>query len=256
VATFALAGIYLGQYSKDVFVLPVVALLMLPTRAWWWDAIPAAAMFGYAYQFRDYWAIIAVGYIAYRVVTIRQVRVRWLLIIGSLASVAVSLCFFLVQGRAPNYYRASVHEVLDANTTIVTIVPFPQPWGGLVDIFVNYWLVLAPLVLPFIAGIPYLFATLALIYLRFLPLVAARSSIRWPDARSSDGVLIRRGLSLLLAFAAVQALFEPDYGSTLRHLAPLLPLAIVVCQAMRSGTRRQGPSTPWSWSGAAKTPEV
>ncbi|MBY0690186.1 hypothetical protein [Microbacterium marinilacus] len=244
---FALAGIYLGQYSKDVFVLPVIALLLLPRRALW-DAAPIAAMLAYALWFRDYWAIVAAGYCAYRLITIPQVRVRYLLALGSIAAVCVSAAIFAVIGYAPNHYRTSVQGGLEANTLIVPLDPLPQPWGGLLDVFANYWLILVPLTLPFLAGVLYTAALAGLAFMRFTPLVAAGSYRHWPVVRTLEGVLLRRSLALLLAFAVVQALFEPDYGSVLRHLTPLLPLGLVAARAMRQAPAAEWGLRTWSWS--------
>lgn len=252
-AAFMLSAIYLGQYSKDVFVLTVAAALLLP-RHLWGDLVALATMCAYAYFFRDYWGIVAVGFCLYRVLTIRQVRVRYLLLIGSACAVLVGSAFAVFLGLDPNHYRTSVQSYLEANTFIHSIEPVAQPFGGMVDVFVNYWLVQAPVTLPFTAGPLYVVAALALAYVRLFPLYLARGTTRWPENSTLDGVLVRRSLALLISFAATQALFEPDYGSVLRHLTPLLPLGIVVAQAMRASR----PSSPmgsalrsWNWTGGA-----
>lgn len=246
---FGLSGLYLGQYSKDVFILPVIALLMLPGRLWR-DLFAIAAMLAYAYWCRTYWALIAVAYLGLRLITLRQVRIRYLLTIGALGAVAVGAAFFLAFGHDPNHFRTMVQGRLTANTIIGPIEPFAQPFGGLVDVFVNYWLLLVPATLPFSAGPLYLLVTATLAYVRLLPLIAVRSAVRWPAASTLEGSLIRRGVALLIAFAAVQALFEPDYGSALRHLAPLLPLGIAMILAARAGRSRARNVNRWNWSGA------
>lgn len=247
VGAFGLAGVYLGQYSKDVFVLPVVALLLLPKR-WLWDAVPLAAMIVYAAWFRDYWMIVAACYCGYRLLTTRQVRLRYLLAIGSLAAVGISGLIFLVLGRNPNHYRTSVQGGLDANTLIAPLAPLPQPWGGFVDVFANYWLILVPVTLPFAAGIVYVAALAGLTFMRFTPFVGASSRRVWPQVDRIEGVLLRRCLSLLLAFGVVQALFEPDYGSVLRHLTPLLPLGLVAGLAMQAAPAAERGIRSWEWS--------
>lgn len=246
---FVLAGIYLGQYSKDVFVLPIVALLLVLPRRVWWDLLGVVSMLAYAYWFREYWVIVGAGYFAYRLITLPQVRVRYLLAIGVAAAVLVAAAFYLRLGRAPNFPRTSVQKYLDARTFIHPIEPFAQPWGGLFDVFAQYWLLLVPVTLPFTAGMAYVAISLGLAFIRLLPIFAVRSKVEWPAPNTADGVLMRRGLSLFLAFTAVQALFEPDYGSVLRHLAPLLPLTIVVMQTMRAGSLRTGRRRWWSWTG-------
>ncbi|WP_345439135.1 hypothetical protein [Microbacterium gilvum] len=250
-SAFLLAGVYLGQYSKDVFVIPLVLLLLLLPKRIWWEITAVAGMLVYAYFFRDYWAIVAVAYVGFRVVTIWQVRLRYLLVSGALCAVIVGLAFFIVLGHDPNHFRTAVQDHLDANTIIMPIELVNQPIGGLVDIFVNYWLLYVPLMLPFTAGIPYVVILIGYVFVKVLPLVSLRSAIRWPSGATLDGVLVRRSLALMLAFGVVQAVFEPDYGSALRHFTPLMPLAIVVMQSMRSGTPRVGKALPWSWGGGS-----
>lgn len=251
VAAYFVGAFYLGQYSKDVFVLPVTLALLLNRRIWWEIPI-VASMLAYTYWFRDYWILITVGYITYRIVTWRQVRIRYLLLIGSVAVLIIGAGNYLVLGNDPNYFRAKVLRILEANTSFATITPFPQPFGGLVDLFVNYWLVILPVLLPLTAGLLYLVVAAGLGFLRLYPLFAARSSRRWPSASTFDGVLVRRSLSLLLAFTAVQAIFEPDYGSVIRHLSPLLPVGLSLLLSMRAGTPRgDRAANSWSWSGEA-----
>ncbi|WP_456284714.1 hypothetical protein [Microbacterium sp. JZ101] len=254
VAAFALSGVYLGQYSKDVFVLvPVMLLLILPRRLWW-DVLAVLAMAGYAYLFRDYWYLVAASFAAYRVITIWQARLRYLLFGGAVAAVGIGLIFYVLLGVDPNHYRTAVQGHLDANTLIIPVEPVSQPFGGAIDVFVNYWLLYAPILLPLTASLPYLAVSLAFVFVKLLPLAAARSAVRWPAPRSRDGVLLRRAISLMLALGVVQAVFEPDYGSALRHFTPLLALAIVLMQASRAGSLREGKSVPWSWSGRAASP--
>ncbi|WOF22364.1 hypothetical protein N8K70_13345 [Microbacterium betulae] len=249
VSAFLLSSIYLGQYSKDVFVLiPVVLLISLPRRILW-DVVGVGAMLLYAYFFRDYWAIVAFAYAAYRLITLWQARIRYLLAGGAFASVAVGMAFFVALGVDPNHYRTVVQGHLNANTLIVPLEPAAQPLGGAVDVFVNYWLLYLPVLLPFTASIAYIVVMLGIGFAKLFPLMAARSEVRWPSRSVLDGSLARRALSLILAVGVVQAVFEPDYGSALRHFTPLMPLALVLMQSLRSGRLRAGRAPAWNWSG-------
>src|SRR5699024_6096102 len=89
-------------------------------------------------------------------------------------------------------------------------------------------------------------------FVKLLPLISARSSVRWPRNDARQGAMLRRGLALILALGAVQALFEPDYGSALRHFTPLMPLGIALIQSASAGSIRSASAHPWSWSGASR----
>lgn len=249
-----LSAWYLGQYSKDVFVLPIVALLVVNRRLWW-DVVVVAAMLAYMYVFRDYWALIAVAYVGYRVVTWVQARVRYLIIGGATVTALIGLAIYFVQERPPAYYRTKAVDYYEPTTALVSLDVLPEPYNGLLDVISNYFLLYLPAQLPVAASLIFVAVTAVLGFLRIYPLYVARSANRWPSRSTRDGVVVRRALSLLSAFIIVQAIFEPDYGSVLRHLAPLLGVGIALTLSARNGERRRGTATPWSWTGGARTPE-
>ena len=249
-ATFALAGVYLGQYSKDIFILPIALLIILLPRPIWVEIFIVASMIAYAILYRDYWAITAAAYVVLRIITIRQVRMRYLLAIGAFGAALAGLAFYFVLGFAPNHFRTAVQGHLDANTFIHNMEIGPQPVGGMIDVLINYGLLFAPVTLITSAGWLYVVVIAGTIFARAYPLMSGTSAVRWPAIDTIDGVLVRRSVSILIAFVAVQALFEPDYGSALRHLTPLMPIAIVLMQSARSGKHRLGRARPFSWSGA------
>lgn len=246
--SFIFAGIYLGQYSKDVFLLPLVIVLVLLPRRLWWDLCLLGLMGAAAYLFRDYWLLIMAAYIALRVATLRQLRMRYLLLLASGGALLFGLAIYVGQGRDPNHYRTSVQGYLEASTIIHPFEPLGQPAGGMIDIFVQFWLFFLPLTLPFSAGLSYIAIMAVLSFLRIMPLFAARSQYSWGAANTRDGATARRAISLFIAFAVVQALFEPDYGSVLRHLTPILPLGIVSMQAMSRPATGRARAYGWSWS--------
>jgi hypothetical protein len=250
-AGYLLTAFHLGQYSKDVFLIPVI-LILLVNRRIWWELVALASMMVYAYLFRDYWYLVAAGYLVYRILTWSQARIRYLVLLGGLGSIAVGMGIHRVYGRDPQDFRTRSIGYYEPSTALPHIVPFPQPVGGLVDIFANYWLLFLPVTLPVTAGAIYIVVTLAVAGLRLYPLACMRSSRRWPERSTLDGVVVRRTLSLLLSYTVVQAAFEPDYGSVLRHVTPLIALAVAGVLAMESGQRREGKAAPWNWSGAAR----
>lgn len=256
--SFILSALFLGQYSKDVFVLPVVAIFLLLPRRIYWDIAGIAAIAAYAYWFRTYWFLLIVAYLGYRVFTWVQPRLRYMLVAGSLAAGIAGLGVAIALGKSPDHFRTKSQADLrvDANTALQPLFNgLPDPLGGVLDVIAAYWLILVPVVLPFTAGVIFAVVAVGTAFMRVLPLAGLRSSQRWPD--DARGVTIRRLLSLLLGFAVIQALFEPDYGSVLRHYAAMLPLAIALIQlAPSSCTPRVGKARPWSWTGAGITPDA
>ena len=103
-----LSAVYLSTYSKEVFSLGVVLLvLVLPERRWAEGAL-VAAMLVYADGFRSYWFIVTAGYIATSWVLARSPRlprVRTLAAIAVAGVVAASLAIWFLQGVPANHYR-------------------------------------------------------------------------------------------------------------------------------------------------------
>ncbi len=59
-----------------------------------------------------------------------------------------------------------------------------------------------------------------------------------------------RAVALLLALVVVQAIFEPDYGSYVKHMVPVLPLFLALLPLKprsRPGTATAGARTHVRW---------
>jgi len=135
-----------------------------------------------------------------------------------------------VLGAYPDHYRSFVNEArigsADAQSAIQPFLKAPEPASG----FVNVALTVLTLVIPVplaTNGALYYVALAALI--AFLWIVVGRSLKHYRSLpQRAVPPAVSRSVALLVAYLAVQALFEPDYGSALRHLTPLLPCLIVV----------------------------
>jgi hypothetical protein len=225
-----LGGVFLTWYSKDVFTLPVVIVTLLVIKfnpgRWW---LIVATMAVYAAVFRTYWFLIAAvtaGLIvlAYR----RHLSARRYLIrlfgLSQVFLVIFCLAAPFVLGRSANTFRSDLNAnregALDAVTIISPFVAGDSP----VMSYINAVFTQVSLLIPWpllMKGSQYV-------------LYAVGIFAVWMTQRDRDGVHI--GLSVLWAMLTVQAIFEPDYGSYLRHLTPMLPLILGVSLiASRSG---------------------
>jgi hypothetical protein len=231
IITLFLGGVYLSWYSKDPVVLPITALIALPSsRRLRWDALAVLAMAAYAFEFRTYWALVAALYVVLRLLRVgrRGLRVTVLL---ALASTFVAGTVLLVAlGVDPDHFRSVVNSArvgsADAQSAIQPFLLDPEPWSG----FVNVCLTLLALVVPLpLAGNGGLYYLALAVLIAFLWIVFGRSLRRYAVGRTAEiPAAVSRSVALLVAYLAVQALFEPDYGSALRHITPLLPCLLVV----------------------------
>jgi len=228
VGAVVLAAVYVGTYSKDVFVLPV-ALVALWRRAGWWPEVAlVAAMAVYAHEFRDYWYLVIGGYVGFRVVMARRFSVGRMIGAGLVALVVLAIVFQNYLGVELDFYRTKVNDArlgdVDTRTLIEPFVDVDGPVGS----FVNSAIVLAsfavplPLILKLSAYYLVVAAFLLVLWGRLARAVQLSGATAGTDPRWA------RLLALVLGLTVVQSVFEPDYGSYVRHLTPLLPVMLAV----------------------------
>lgn len=228
------ASVYLGIYSKDVWVLPVVLVVLLSRRGLGGEFSIVVAVSTYAYFFRGYWFLILAVYLGLRVLTAPELR-RRRVVLGIGAVVAgVTLLSPWVLGAGIQSVRESVNlgRLLSADAT--TAISAPEvglgPFGDVVENAVTFLGLVVPV--PLVAEGPvYLVYAAAILLLWWM---FARSVFfgggRLFDGRpaaEADTRTLRAAL-FVLAVVTTQGFFEPDYGSYLRHLTPVLPLVIAV----------------------------
>jgi hypothetical protein len=227
IGSVVLAAIYLGHYSKDVFVLPVVVLAILKVRSWRGDVIVLIGLVLYATFFRTYWFLVAGIYVVLRLVLRRSRSVLPLLIALLLILGAMAIIFPLVLGVDLDHYRVRVNDNR-ASIEVGTRIDAPLATGGPIGGFLNSLYVLmnffVPLDLALRASVLYSVVAIYLTAMWVTTIARANQMLR----RSTLDARAGRAFALLISLTAVQSVFEPDYGSYIRHLAPVLLLAVYV----------------------------
>jgi hypothetical protein len=226
-----LASVYLSQYSKEFFVLPLVLMLLLARRSIVWEVIWIASALLYAGFVRQYWFLVVVLYLAFRFL-IPRLRSAWLLLGVIMVGFAVIIISFQLVFDAPlTFYRTDINNALDfdRSTQINDVIPgssFPAQWA-------NAGAIMFLLAFP----VPLMISGNAVQLLAggFMAVCCGLVAIR---SRLVTGV---RGaamlpLAFLLSFLMVQTAFEPDFGSYIRHITPQLAVFLALFHAT---TRRQ-----------------
>lgn len=243
---YVLALIYMSQYSKEfVSLLLVVVVLALPRGALA-EVVLVGAMIGYAITIRPYWGIVVVLYIVGRML-LPRLRGMLPVLLGVLVTyVGLQILFNSFLGEALSFSRVAVNELRDRINISVgsMIVDFLPDQVGLQ--WLNAFLVFLSLILPWpllLGGSPlYLVmgAVLAVLWglvgwaLHRLQREHGARTGRRPAPPERTAPLAertprpQRAVALLLALVVVQAIFEPDYGSYLKHIAPMLPLFVAL----------------------------
>ncbi len=224
--TCIIGSIYMAQYTKELVVLVIVIFfIMSKTRGQKILWLILALL--YARYFRQYWFLVIVFYIYYSIL-FKISRNFLFFLLGIIAALLfLAILFQVAMGVDLAYYRYSVNDVRtydqDANTMILPLLPtgnFFLEWAnGVVQFFLMFF--------------PFSLLTGNLVYFAFFIVMASiglrcffviRSSIQ---ARKLSLVLQEnRCLALFFSLVTIQSIFEPDYGSYIKHLTPILPLVI------------------------------
>lgn len=269
---YLLALIYLAQYSKEFVSLALVALVLLLPRGRMPEVVLVGAMVGYAIAIRPYWGIVVVLYVVGRILLPRVRGLIPVLIFVVVTYGCLQVVFNKFLGEALSFSRVAVNSLrADINISVGSlIVDFLPDQVGLQ--WLNAFLVFLSLLFPWpliLGGSPtYVVMAVVLGFLwglvawSILQIQRERAAVRrgphaqWASRAPRGGVLRaflsertprpERAVALLLALVIVQAIFEPDYGSYVKHMVPALPLVL----ALLPLTARRSPNhIPPGWGG-------
>lgn len=230
-----LVGVYQGVYTKEIIISAVVivvaAVPMGMQSAWIWDCVLAVVMAALGHYFRPYWVLIAVLFIGLRLfVSNTGMSRRWIttrrFILLMVACSLVASLVIVARGFPADHYRTLVNAGRGADTgsLIGRFIEHPEPIAGVVNVLLSTIMLMFPVTLAAKLSPYYLVISVVIISFWASYFYAVRQWLR-SDYRPP---LVGRAVCLIAAFAVVQGLFEPDYGSALRHLTPLIPLFFIV----------------------------
>lgn len=232
-----LGAVYLATYSKDVVVL-AIALLCLSLRSHLiYEVVFVAALAGYGMLFREYWVLIAALYVGFRLLW-RWMRNEWWLIGFALASIgAVGVSLYVFLGVEPDHFRETVNSTRsgsgDMSSAITRLIDQDGLAPGLVNVLATGILIAVPIPLLLIGSAYHLVVGVLVMLMWFGFFWSVRKTMRDESLRRAHVQV--RGICLVLSVLVAQSLFEPDYGSALRHMTPLLALFVAIANRVDAG---------------------
>lgn len=235
-ASLLLAVAYLGQYSKELITAGIAALVLFAPRHRMGDAMIIAGCIAYGLTLRPYWLIVAAGYPVWLFLLGRIRRTRWFLLVPPVLYALLLPAFALAFGGGLQFQRtwsnAERGAEMDQIASLI-VSPLPDAIGPMGVLAALLMLVLMIVPVPLLATLSAYHVASALLIMGIWVIVLV-PVFRGRLAGAADPSLPRaslvavRAAALLLSLLMVQALFEPDYGSYLKHLTPLLPLALAL----------------------------
>jgi hypothetical protein len=187
----------------------------------------------YGVFFRSYWIIIAGFWIVLVWLSYRPwnfyVKLTFLLVVMLL----VSVIFFESFGYHITEVRDRVNEYrlnsVDATTMIRNYFPSITVFHDLLNWLIAWFFILIPLPALLLFELQY---TVFFAMILFSLLIAYRAGNVLEKYKRfllpSEERRIRGSITFMIAFTLVQGIFEPDYGSVLKHLTNLLPVLAYV----------------------------
>jgi hypothetical protein len=218
----AIAMVYLATYSKDLvlFLIVVVPFVFLEKKSL---IIWTVFVIFYAYIFRTYWfvSIALFWFIKFFIV---QSPKRFLILVPVIYLI-INIIYHYVFGTSIALIREGANTDRDIESGQTVIKTYIQGNNVLLE-SLNSIVTLIFLIVPiplFLLLKPFYIILTVLISVFFFNFI----KLYIKEHKNNDYTNI---FSFVISFMLVQSLFEPDYGSFVRHLSPLYPL-IFVCIA-------------------------
>lgn len=223
--TLPIGAVFISGYSKEVVVVVVVSLVMLSPRNLCGDGFGVVVLLTYGLLVRQYWLIAVGAYLLLRILWGLKAQ-AWSAFVAMFGSTVVLVIVFpSVAGQSISYYRQSILEDITVMPESA-ITPLLAGKSFLAEL-VNTWSTFLFLQMPIpllIGGMVQIAGALviAMLWGNYWAAVhyLARTGRLRTDRTSA------RCAALCLASVTAFSVFEPDYGSYLRHLAPLTPMIV------------------------------
>lgn len=232
-----LSMVFIGTYTKELLIsIAVLLIVFLEDRRRGAVAVSLVTV-ALGIVYRTYWLITTFFFVVVTVLAPRvSKRLRSLISLSLLALLAVSLAIYLYTGETADIARtvtnASGSRQALTGSLLGGYVDGVEPLSGIVNILLSLVFLVFPV--PLISK-----ASLYHIAIAGVPLII------WVVVFWGSGVgktlkygFVHSGFGIFVAFLLTQSLFEPDYGSALRHITPLLPLVLtlpIYSNKVRSG---------------------
>lgn len=227
-------AVFHGTYSKEVFAIVAIGLMARVARGVPGVALAAAVAMLYAAGFRTYWAVIVALYLV--LVAGWRIGLGWpaRLALVALAILPLSLASEAFVGFWLSDGRTVVVEAREGDPDSATL--FFNPWANtspLTDL-ANATVGWLRLVLPFhllalgaaqhVAFALFQFVNTAV----FVRVAAALPRPVRGEAPTADDWLRASAAAWCVAYTIVQGMFEPDFGSFVKHAANLVPMLMLL----------------------------
>ncbi len=219
VAYSAMAMVYMSTYSKDLvlFLIVIIPFIFFEKKnIFIWTLF---AIF-YASFFRSYWFITILLFWGFKLFVVKKPKL--LLLAIPIYYVLISFIYNYIFGTSLSMIRYLTNIDRDSDIAQTAISTYIKGDNFMVEA-ANFYLTLVFLIIPIpllLLGAPFYIILALLIIVFFYNFLLLY--VREYNNKNYTNIF-----SFIISFLLVQSLFEPDYGSFVRHLSPLYPLFFV-----------------------------
>jgi len=220
VAYSAIAMVYLATYSKDflLFLLVIIPFVYFEKKS---IIIWTLFVVFYAYFFRTYWFISIALFWGIKLFIIKSPK-KFLLLIP-LVYLAMNFVYHYIFGTSITAIREGANtdrDIESGQTIIKTYIEGSNLLSESLNSIVTLVFFIVPIPLFLLLKPFYIILTLLIVVFFYNFLKFYLNESRHKEFENI--------FSFVISFMIVQSLFEPDYGSFVRHLSPLYPF-IFLC---------------------------
>lgn len=215
----AIAMVYLATYSKDLFLysLVIIPFVFLEKRN---IIIWTILVFIYAYFFRTYWLLVICSFWALKLFFIKSPIRLFVFIIGFFFTIV--FLFDFVLGINLSSFREGANILRteeEAQTMIISYIEGESFIMQGLNAIITFLFLIIPIPLflflkPFYVVMFFLIAFIFYYFFMFF-------------FKNIKKKYFHNIYSLIISMLLVQSIFEPDFGSFLRHLSPFYPLLFI-----------------------------
>jgi hypothetical protein len=230
-------AIFHGTYSKEVFAIVAIGVMARVARSIPGIALAAAIAMLYAAGFRTYWAVIVVLWLV--LVAGWRMGLGWTarLALVALAILPLSLASESFAGLWLSDGRTVVVEAREGDPDSATLFfnPWPNtsPLTDLANVGVGWLRIVLPFHLLALGALQHVaFALFQFVNTAvFVRVAAALPRPVRGEAPTADDWLRASAAAWCVAYTIVQGMFEPDFGSFVKHEANVVPMLMLLVSA-------------------------
>jgi hypothetical protein len=230
-------AIFLGQYSKEFIALIVTGSLLYLGSTKRGLLLGLALVVLYATFFRIYWFLILAFFMVHWVLIRNQVSFFRYIILFLLAAIVIFYAgnYMTDQYFSDARFRINMYREGSPNavTMLSNLLVNTSPITDIINTFYGWFMLLIPIHLFKTGGIHHIIFAIfqfinVILFISAVKAILRYWKIAWFTLNRQIMMRVQVAIAWCLSFTFVEGMFEPDFGSFLKHELVILPMFFMV----------------------------